>query len=229
MIKRDKLLYCSFNNIGVIWSECQWVVLFFFVYKRVLREHASEAMEIQIKKDKTMTTACLAPIHSYFCPEEDYISVHVRVAGDFTSALAATLGWWSNVNPPVNKVLPCVMVDGPFGSVSEDFSNYGTVLLVGAGIGVTPLASILKSISYQMTSFNNSKSTRLSKVYFTWEQETKNRIEISIYLTAKVKEDDMSNVTAELGPSLLSIVDKHPDTDVGACFCGPPVLSKTCV
>ncbi|KAF8500592.1 hypothetical protein JB92DRAFT_3124491 [Gautieria morchelliformis] len=44
---------------------------------------------------------------------------------------------------------------------------------------------------------------------------------------AKVKEDDMSNVTAELGPSLLSIVDKHPDTDVGVCFCGPPVLSKT--
>ncbi|KAF8460452.1 hypothetical protein JB92DRAFT_3312097 [Gautieria morchelliformis] len=106
------------------------------------------------------------------------------------------------------------MVDGLFGSVSEDFSNYGTVLLVGAGIGVTLLGSILKSISYQMTSFNNSKSTRLSKVYFTWVISdfgmahrfysllrdrggvgTKNRIQISIYLTAKVKEDDMSNVT----------------------------------
>ncbi|KAF8512632.1 hypothetical protein JB92DRAFT_3083311 [Gautieria morchelliformis] len=177
-------------------------------------------MEIQIKKDKTMTCACCPEIYFQWhpftltsAPEEDYISVHVRQAEG-----------WSNVNPPVNKVLPCVMVDGPFGSVSEDFSNYGTVLLVGAGIGVTPLASILKSISYQMTSFNNSKSTRLSK-----EQETKNRIEISIYLTAKVKEDDMSNVTAELGPRLLSIVDKHPDTDVGVCFCGPPVLSKTCV
>ncbi|KAF8484076.1 hypothetical protein JB92DRAFT_3085747 [Gautieria morchelliformis] len=122
-----------------------------------------------------MTRACCPEIYFQWhpftltsAPKKDYISVHVWVAGDSTSALAATLGWWSNVNPPVNKVLPCVMVDGPFGSVSKDFSNYGTVLLVGAGIGVTPLPSILKSISYQMTSFNNSKSTRLSKVYFTW-------------------------------------------------------------
>lgn len=33
------------------------------------------------------------------------------------------------------------MVDGPFGSASEDFLNFETVLLVGAGIGVTPFAS----------------------------------------------------------------------------------------
>ena len=45
------------------------------------------------------------------------------------------------VTPPVNRVLPRVMVDGPFGSASEDFLNYETVLLVGAGIGVTPFAS----------------------------------------------------------------------------------------
>ena len=44
-------------------------------------------------------------------------------------------------NPPLNRVLPRVMVDGPFGSASEDFLNYETVLLVGGGIGVTPFAS----------------------------------------------------------------------------------------
>jgi NADPH oxidase 2 len=42
---------------------------------------------------------------------------------------------------PLNRTLPRVMVDGPFGSASEDFLNYETVLLVGAGIGVTPFAS----------------------------------------------------------------------------------------
>lgn len=47
----------------------------------------------------------------------------------------------TDMNPPVNRVLPRVMVDGPFGSASEDFLNYETVLLVGAGIGVTPFAS----------------------------------------------------------------------------------------
>jgi hypothetical protein len=64
-----------------------------------------------------------------------------------------------------------------------------------------------------MNNLNNSKPTRLSKVYFTWvirdfgsaewfhsllqaieEQDTSNRIEINIYLTAKIKEDDMNNI-----------------------------------
>jgi hypothetical protein len=72
---------------------------------------------------------------------------------------------------------------------------------------------ILKSIWYRMNNFNDSKPTRLSKVYFTWvirdfgsaewfhsllhaieEQDTQNRIEINIYLTAKIKDDDMNNI-----------------------------------
>jgi len=40
----------------------------------------------------------------------------------------------TEVNPPVNRVLPCIMVDGPFGSASEDFLKYKTVLLIGAGL-----------------------------------------------------------------------------------------------
>ena len=159
------------------------------------------------------------------------------------------------------------MVDGPFGSASEDFLNYETVLLVGAGIGVTPFASILKSIWYRMNNFNNSKPTRLSKVYFTWvirdfgsaewfhsllhaieEQDTQNRIEINIYLTAKIREEDMNNIivqdvgaekdaiTSLRAPThfgrpnwdrvFSSIAEKHPETDVGVFFCGPAVLSR---
>jgi NAD(P)H-flavin reductase len=96
----------------------------------------------------------------YSAPEEDYISVHIRVVGDFTTALAKAVGCnpdskgekggnapaggkvvGTDTNPPLNRVLPRVMVDGPFGSASEDFLKYETVLLVGAGIGVTPFAS----------------------------------------------------------------------------------------
>ena len=107
-----------------------------------------------------------------------------------------------------------------------------------------------------MNNFNNSKPTRLSKVYFTWvirdfgiaewfhsllhaieEQDTQNRIEITIYLTAKIKEDDMNNIivsdvgaekdaiTSLRAPTHFgrpnwdrvfgSIAEKHPDSDVG--------------
>jgi len=219
--------------------------------------------------------------------------VHIRVAGDFTTALAKALGCDfpqkgekggkgekgdapaggkvvnTQANPnPLLRTLPRVMVDGPFGSASEDFLNYETVLLVGAGIGVTPFASILKSIWYRMNNMNNSKATRLSKVYFTWvirdygtaewfhsllaaieEQDTQGRIEINIYLTAKIKEDEMNNIivqdvgaekdaiTALRAPThygrpnwdriFPSIAEKHPETDVGVFFCGPPALSKS--
>jgi NADPH oxidase 2 len=126
-------------------------------------QHPSKVMELQIKKANTTTRAgqyvflhcpdisCFQwhPFSLTSSPEEDFISVHIRVAGDFTAALAKACGCnfdsedIETVDVPKysNKALPRVMVDGPFGSASEDFLNYETVLLVGAGIGVTPFAS----------------------------------------------------------------------------------------
>ena len=43
----------------------------------------------------------------------------------------------SNTNHPSVTNLPRVMIDGSFGSASEDLLNLETVLL--AGVGVTPL------------------------------------------------------------------------------------------
>jgi len=129
-------------------------------------QHPSKVMELQIKKEKTTVRAgqyifLSCPEISYFqwhpftltsAPEEDYLSVHIRIVGDFTDALAKACGCDFDskdkadkeggvVLPSVNRVLPRVMVDGPFGSASEDFLKYESVLLVGAGIGVTPFAS----------------------------------------------------------------------------------------
>jgi len=313
MIKPDRPPYCSYNTIGVFWRY--WLVGgVIWIFERILREirsrhrtyiskviqHPSNVMELQIKKEKTTTRAgqyifLSCPEVSYFqwhpftltsAPEEDYLSVHIRVVGDFTQALAKAVGCdfdsksekaapqvggkvvGTVSSPPVNRVLPRVMVDGPFGSASEDFLKYETVLLVGGGIGVTPFASILKFIWYRMNNFNSSKPTRLSKVYFTWvirdfgtaewfhsllhaieEQDTMNKIEINIYLTAKIKDDDMNNIivqdvgaekdaiTSLRAPTHFgrpnwdrvfpSIAEKHPQIDVGVFFCGPPALSKT--
>lgn len=161
-------------------------------------------------------------------PEEDYISIHMRCQGDFTMAVSQALGceWGkkgdtskvvgidgdsNGVDPALQRVLPRVYVDGPFGSASEDVFKYETAILVGAGIGVTPFASILKSIWYRMN--YPQKKTRLSKVYFFWicrdfgsfewfrslllaveAQDVENRIEIHTYLTAKIKADDATNI-----------------------------------
>jgi NADPH oxidase 2 len=103
-------------------------------------------------------------------PHEEFLSLHIRCVGDWTYAFARRLGCRfggkeeDTLKSPAN--LPIVMVDGPYGSASEDVFDYEAVVLVGAGIGVTPFASILKTIWYRM---NNPKSNiRLRKVYFYW-------------------------------------------------------------
>lgn len=308
MVKPDRPPFCSYNNIGVFWRY--WLVGgLIWISERILREirsrhrtyiskviqHPSKVMELQIKKEKTTVRAgqyifLSCPEISYFqwhpftltsAPEEDYLSVHIRIVGDFTSAFAKACGCDFDSKdkdksekdgdlciPPVNKVLPRVMVDGPFGSASEDFLKYETVLLIGAGIGVTPFASILKSIWYRMNNLTDAKHTRLSKVYFTWvirdfgsaewfhsllhaieEQDTQNRIEINIYLTAKLKDDEMNNIivqdvgaekdaiTSLRAPThfgrpnwdrvFSSLTEKHTDSDIGVFFCGPSAISRT--
>ncbi|KAF7377911.1 FAD-binding FR-type domain-containing protein [Mycena sanguinolenta] len=314
MIQPDRPPYCSFNTIGVFWRY--WIVGgLIWIYERILREirsrhityiskviqHPSDVMELQIKKERTTQRAgqyifINCPEVSFFqwhpftltsAPEEDYISVHIRVVGDFTRALSKAVGCDfesarakgaapvteakivnSATNPSINRVLPRIMVDGPFGTSSEDFLDYETVLLVGAGIGVTPFASILKSIWYRMNNFGQGRRTRLSKVYFTWvirdfgtaewfhsllhsleEQDSQNRIEINIYLTGGMKEDDINNIvvqdvgaekdaiTALRAPThygrpnwdriYTSLGQKHPDSDIGVFYCGPKQLAST--
>jgi NADPH oxidase len=106
------------------------------------------------------------------------------MVGDFTKALGKTLGCTEqkrgetgdksavvkNIDDDgtemLRKVLPRVYIDGPFGSASEDVFKFEVAVLVGAGIGVTPFASILKSIWYRMN--YPQGRTRLRKVYFFW-------------------------------------------------------------
>jgi predicted ferric reductase len=114
-------------------------------------------------------------------PEEDYISIHMRMVGDFTRSVGKALGCNIDKKPAGEKgvekagsseeialrqILPRVYIDGPFGSASEDVFKFEVAVLVGAGIGVTPFASILKSIWYRMN--YPQGRTRLRKVYFFW-------------------------------------------------------------
>jgi NADPH oxidase len=275
MIKPDRPPFCSFNSIGVFWKY--WLVGgVIYIYERILREvrsrhktyiskviqHPSKVCEIQIKKEKTVCRAgqyifINCPEISYWqwhpftltsAPEEDYISIHVRVVGDFTTALATTLGCdlstkskkveketgASVVEPPLNKVLPRIMVDGPFGSASEDVFKFEVSVLVGAGIGVTPFASILKSIWYRLN-YPGNKPTRLRKVYFFWvcrdydsfewfqsllmaieDQDLGNHIEIHTYLTAKISTDDIENIISnDVGGERDAVTDLRAPTHYG--------------
>ncbi|KFX98507.1 hypothetical protein O988_04301, partial [Pseudogymnoascus sp. VKM F-3808] len=265
MIQPDFAPFCvsiGSSAIGVFWQYWMYGG-YIYLAERIAREirgrhktyiskvvqHPSNVCEIQIKKEHTKTRAGQ---YIFFCcpevslwqyhpftltsaPEEDYISIHIRMVGDFTKAVGKALGCEVDrprggtkdasqvvgvnkaspdanaVDPALRRVLPRVYIDGPFGSASEDVFKYETAVLVGAGIGVTPFASILKSIWYRMN--YPQKKTRLRKVYFFWvcrdfgsfewfrslllaieAQDMDNHIEIHTYLTAKIKADDATNI-----------------------------------
>lgn len=265
MIQPDFAPFCisvGTSAIGVFWQYWMYGG-YIYLFERIAREvrgkhktyiskvvqHPSGVCEIQIKKEHTKTRAgqyiflCCPEVsiwqyHPFTltsAPEEDYISVHIRMQGDFTVALGKALGCEldkpkgekggssqvvgvnasgpgaDGVDPAIRRVLPRVYIDGPFGSASEDVFKYEVAVLVGAGIGVTPFASILKSIWYRMN--YPQKKTRLRKVYFFWvcrdfgsfewfrslllaieAQDMDNHIEIHTYLTAKIKVDDATNI-----------------------------------
>lgn len=60
--------------------------------------------------------------------------------------------------------LPNVFIDGPYGKLSMDLENYRHVILCGAGIGVTPLASILSDLHAE----RHGKYRSIRKVAFIW-------------------------------------------------------------
>ncbi|XP_048461426.1 cytochrome b-245 heavy chain-like isoform X2 [Rhincodon typus] len=97
-------------------------------------------------------------------PEEDYFSVHIRSVGDWTDGMFQAFG--DNKNEMRQQIQPSIAVDGPFGTASEDVFRYEVSVLVGAGIGVTPFASILKSIWYKYEKSDAALLTK--KIYFFW-------------------------------------------------------------
>lgn len=63
------------------------------------------------------------------------------------------------------RELPVVRIDGPYGAPAEAFSSVEVAVLIGAGIGVTPFASILKHIWYTQ---RKGKVGSLRRVEFFW-------------------------------------------------------------
>ncbi|KAI6692437.1 hypothetical protein NL676_020147 [Syzygium grande] len=93
-------------------------------------------------------------------PGDDYLSVHIRTVGDWTSQLKAV---FSKVCQPPSvdqsgllradiasganiPRIPKLLIDGPYGAPAQDYKKYDVLLLVGLGIGATPLISIVKDV-----------------------------------------------------------------------------------
>ncbi|KAL9126773.1 MAG: hypothetical protein Q9217_004221 [Psora testacea] len=185
-------------------------------------------------------------------PEEDYLSVHVPCIDKNSMAIGSSVGCRfgdsaakegssavvgldfeslaMDAPPALRKLLPRVFIDGPFGSVHDNIFKFETVVLVGAGKGVTPFASILKSIWYHI---NYPRQTiQLSKVYFFWicrdfdsfewfkslilaieAQDLDDRIEIHTVRNQAIYSDDADEVEQHFSGLQQGTKPGRPDWD----------------
>ncbi|RLN49421.1 hypothetical protein BBJ29_000138 [Phytophthora kernoviae] len=105
-------------------------------------------------------------------PGDNYISIHIRVCGDWTDAIARVI---SDCHA-CNLQYPDVYLDGPVGAPTQDYHRYKTVICIGGGIGVTPFASILKDVVHlwednrclNCNHVRHPSSFKIQKLYFHW-------------------------------------------------------------
>ncbi|GAA5872819.1 hypothetical protein JCM16303_006843 [Sporobolomyces ruberrimus] len=177
-------------------------------------------------------------------PDDPYISVHMRQVGDWTRALGARLcsippsarssstsfeklDTTDVPNSPsslditsrafiLGRSLPDIRIDGPFGSPSQDVLSNEVAVLVGAGIGITPFASIMKDIKYKQ---GKNKLGALRRVLLVWinrevenfewfnrllkdleeNQRDPRFLTIQIYLTKQVDAATINNLSINAG------------------------------
>lgn len=126
--------------------------------------------------------------------DQGVFTLHIRKVGDWTQGLFDLLlarqaeESESSQSPRTSLANIRVWVEGPFGTPTEEVFSYPVAVLVAAGIGVTPSASILKSIWYHVravratqrhdfgqgggvtliSDHSTRSASRLKKLYFIW-------------------------------------------------------------
>ncbi|XP_043705985.1 respiratory burst oxidase homolog protein C-like [Telopea speciosissima] len=143
----------------------------------VLALHMTRPQGFKYKSGQYMFVNCAAvsafewhPFSITSAPGDDYLSVHIRTLGDWTRQLKTVFSEvcqpptggksgllradYNNNTQGAGNIpnFPRVLIDGPYGAPAQDYKKYEVVLLVGLGIGATPMISIVKDI------VNNIKS-----------------------------------------------------------------------
>ena len=204
-------------------------------------------------------------------PEDQFFSCHIRCRQemDWTYSLRTKLGF---ANPSKSKDVQLqptssslavkavddaddqnsilLKVDGPYGSASEEVFDYDAAILVGAGIGVTPFISILKSISLRAQLFHTQQENL--NINFFWICRDQNEFDsfkeffieivrikfpgsltLNMYCTGEMnlKEVQAADYNQFSGrPNWNRIfketAQRHKGSEIGVFLCGPEAIAQ---
>ncbi|KAH9705753.1 respiratory burst oxidase [Citrus sinensis] len=159
----------------------------------VLALHMSKPDRFRYKSGQYMFVNCAAvspfewhPFSITSAPDDDYLSVHIRTLGDWTRQLRTV---FSEV-----CYFPRVLIDGPYGAPAQDYKEYEVVLLVGLGIGATPMISIVKDIVNNMKAIEEEEENDLENAYFYWVTREQGSFDWFKGVMNEVAELDHNNV-----------------------------------
>jgi len=171
-------------------------------------------------------------------PHDPYLGVHIRAAGDWTSALHKAVREYKNFSD--SRTLRGIAVEdatypfnvrvaGPYGAPAQSYQDYKVIVCIGAGIGVTPFAAVLSDVLHTI----RTKSTnKIDKVYFYWTvrsryeaswfktlleeiaaNDTEGVLNINIYITSLKEGNDLRVMLLRLAE--FESTDKEPGKLVG--------------
>merc|ERR1719430_2918061 len=129
-------------------------------------------------------------------PHEDYLSIHVKAIGSWTWKLRNYFDpdYRQESDPEVeDEDMPKIRIQGPFGGGNQDWYKFEVAVMIGAGIGVTPYASILNDLVFG-TSTNRYSGVACKKVYFIWICPSHRHFEWFIDVLREVEKKDVTNV-----------------------------------
>lgn len=97
-------------------------------------------------------------------PSQPFIDLYIRALGNHTKKIAN----YSQKCASENRQA-LIRVDGPYGNLPFNYRRYGSLVLIGGGIGITPILSIIKDI-YEKGEVIHPKKTShcISNVHLIW-------------------------------------------------------------
>lgn len=170
-------------------------------------------------------------------PGDDYLSVHIRTLGDWTTELRNLFGKVCESQVVSKKAnlarlettvvadgqiqearFPKLLIDGPYGAPAQNYKKYDILLLIGLGIGATPFISILKDLlnnlksneeiqSIHKADVNNINGNGPGRAYFYWVTREQGSFEWFKGVMNDVAESDHNNVI-EMHNYLTSVYEE---------------------
>ncbi|KAL6577252.1 hypothetical protein OROMI_011528 [Orobanche minor] len=163
----------------------------------VLALYMSKPPGIKYKSGMYIFVKCLDissfewhPFSITSAPDDDYLSVHIRTLGDWTTELKKHFAKACEpqiVKPERRNLVrletkaysetqqefPRIVIKGPYGAPAQNYKKYDILLLIGLGIGATPFISIIKDIvnnetKYVLADNQSGDSKGPERAYFYW-------------------------------------------------------------